>query len=343
MFNLDLRFISLLVLFVLMGTGCSIYKTAQEVGAADVRPSSTDMRVHTGVEVNVQDAVHAASKDHPIKDIPQGCMVFVDGLFGYGIKQNGSAVELLLTDNGGETWTPRHQLDGVTWVSGLSFLDKDTGWLLAKKDGEDHNELLLTVDGGETWEVISTQLHNLGDLKEQLFFRFFDRQNGMIAWEAPTGMQILRTQDGGLAWNISDNGLLPEGGRGVFTFVSPSKGWYAVSDPKKKLLQLYQTSDGDRWQLSGRLKSELNPIAIAFPSVDDGWILMQNSVSQTWSLVRTSDEGLTWTEHAFPSTFAPMKHRLTLTAVQEDHSWILGSNGLWRSLNGGLNWNRLVL
>ncbi|MFD0699060.1 WD40/YVTN/BNR-like repeat-containing protein [Paenibacillus sp. GCM10027628] len=267
---------------------------------------------------------------------------FVDELHGFGVESLLEDLSVLETDNGGKSWRKVSSLAPSTGMHAISFLDDQTGWLLTGESLNRKSELRLTSDGGLTWEVIARSIPGFSGLTGNLFFRFFDRQNGLIALQTTSDMVLLQTLDGGLTWSVSSRIPLPGAAAGVLTFISPNEGWFVASPNKGGATAvLYRMSDGERWQEVGKLPDKLAPQAVSFSSSLNGWLLLQNkeiSPESEWVLLRTSDGGNSWTLHTFPRTLHPMDTSLQMNFISSVNGWIQSANGLWQTTNGGMKW-----
>ena len=279
---------------------------------------------------------------------PTKSLDFVDDLQGYGLAQDKNEMLFMETSNGGRTWQVRSRLESDTGNQGLTFLDAQTGWLLTGGKDVGKSQLQLTSDGGLTWEIIARNLPGLSGTENNSFFRFFDRQNGLIALKDDSSLLILRTSDGGLTWSASSRIQLPQGPAGVVTFVSPTNGWYAAPGKKASSATiLYRMTDGETWQEAGKLPRRLIPQAISFSNSQEGSLLLcsydKGPTTARWQLLQTVDGGVTWIQHHFPDTFNILESHMQINMVEPQSGWIMGANGLWRTENGGLNWSLLAM
>ncbi|NOU84928.1 hypothetical protein GC102_03920 [Paenibacillus sp. LMG 31460] len=296
--------------------------------------------VVAGEKIGIQDQVQ------PIHVTPNKAISFVDELHGYGVASGARDLQFLKSSDGGMTWRALSRLPQTNIPIAISFFDSQTGWLLTSESSDKKSELRLTLDGGRTWEVIAQDLLRFETRGEEPFFRFFDRHQGLIAFQSGKDMMLLRTQDGGLTWSASSRISMPIEEKGVFTFRSAIEGWFIGPGKKDKEVSiLYHMTDGETWQETGRLPSFLTPQAISFTDSQNGFILLHaspQSSAKTWQFLRTNNGGETWSQHEFPSTFEPLAASLHLSFPTATSGWLLDARDLWRTTDGGLNWSLLT-
>ena len=99
------------------------------------------------------------------------------------------------TDDGGQTWTSKLDVDGL-YFNGIHFIDDLNGWVVG--EGEDSASIYHTSDGGETWveqwsgEAVLMQVRMVNN-------RIGWAAGGDLSTRFPTTL-ILRTTDGGQTW-----------------------------------------------------------------------------------------------------------------------------------------------
>lgn len=342
--------IVILIVFVLCA-GCfhekaSTLPTATQSNKPDRQTSG--LSVIPGENIQVHDEDNAPKQSVATKGI-----TFVDELQGYGIKSGNGKASLVQTNDGGITWKPQSGIAPLSAQSMLSFLDSQTGWLLTNESKDRESELSLTTDGGQSWEVIAQNLPVLEKEKEIVFFRFFDRQNGLVAIENNKDLVLLRTQDGGITWLASNRIAMPS--EGIVTFLSSLEGWFIASssfpspsEKNKAVVTFYHMTDGESWGEVGKMSTPLVPKALSFVDAGLGFVLLQ--VNQTnlaqeqvgQLLLRTSDGGKTWSQHVFPAAFQPIDTSLQVSFLTSNSGWLWNAQNVWRTKDGGLNWQLLT-
>lgn len=138
---------------------------------------------------------------------------FVNSDKGWAVADNTSinTGRILHTSDGGKTWTV--QLEGVSKLESLFFIDENTGWAVGV------NDLLHTVDGGETWVSQNPGTNNFKSV------HFSDPSNGWIVGNIGN---MLYTDDGGSSWNslpaITGNSF------NEVLFLDKNTGWATGTD-----------------------------------------------------------------------------------------------------------------
>ncbi|MBD0380406.1 WD40/YVTN/BNR-like repeat-containing protein [Paenibacillus sedimenti] len=341
----------LLILFFILCTGCMHHEDsrAAPLKTAIPKPKYTEtITVASGAAIEMDESEwRSRGGERGVRAVPSLKPIqtaqFVDELHGFGLVPGLDDLSILETKDGGESWVTISSLAHSTNLPVISFLNDQTGWLLTGESINRKSELRLTSDGGQSWEIIARNLPGFGTLAKTPFFRFFDRQNGLIAIQKTNDMVMLRTEDGGLTWSASSRIQLPQAAAGVLTFVSPNEGWFASSDNKGEAI-LYRMSDGEIWLEAGKLPEKAVPQAISFSSPRNGWLLLHNKEEQLeprWWLLRTEDGGSSWSRHSFPQTLHPMDFNTQMNFISSQTGWIQGANGLWQTTNGGMNWSML--
>ncbi|MFC3843812.1 hypothetical protein [Paenibacillus sp. GCM10012304] len=338
----------ILIVFVLCA-GCFHEQTS-------TLPTSTQTskpdKQNSGLSVISGENIQVHNENIHKPNVPTKAITFVNELQGYGITSGKGKASLMQTDDGGATWKPQRGIDALVVPSTLSFLDSQTGWLLTNESKDQKSQLSLTADGGQTWEVIAQDLPVLEGGKEITFFRFFDRQNGLIAVRNGKDLVLLRTQDGGITWLASNR--IPMPSEGVVTFLSSLEGWFigsssfpSPSEKNKPAVTFYHMTDGESWEEAGKISMSLVPRALSFVDADHGFVLLQSNQQnraqeEERQLLRTGDGGKTWSQHTFPAAFQPLDPNLQVSFVTTSSGWLWDARHLWKTKDGGLNWQLLT-
>ena len=144
---------------------------------------------------NGKDWVEAAVPD--LSDVSLDGVCMVDASYGWAVGSVGrtdKAPLVLVTHDGGATWT--RQAAGLSGAAlhGVSFVDRQHGWAVGDK-----GSILVTVDGGITWwSQPSPTTETL------LAVTFADSATGWAVGEKGT---ILETTKAGLPWVAQTSGV----------------------------------------------------------------------------------------------------------------------------------------
>lgn len=114
-------------------------------------------------------------------------MITLQGAF-VGMLKLDKDGPVLCTDDGGDTW--KVQNPGIpvgSFLCGVSFVDKDTGWVVGE-----NGAVYCTADGGKTWKQQKS-----GTRKILRDVAFVDKKLGCVVGDGGT---ILTTTDGGKKW-----------------------------------------------------------------------------------------------------------------------------------------------
>ena len=158
---------------------------------------------------------------------------FTDSLNGYMIGKN----YFLKTIDGGKSWSSQQPTDHI--IQTMFFVNKDTGWIAGNE-----GVILKTTDAGATWAYQQLNGTNYGTLTS---LYFLDENTG---WACGSGLDItggviLKTNNGGINWNLQHNGF----NRFIYSiyFSNCSSGW-AVGDEG---IMFNTTDGGSNWVLQG--------------------------------------------------------------------------------------------
>ncbi|MFC5448267.1 WD40/YVTN/BNR-like repeat-containing protein [Paenibacillus aestuarii] len=335
----------LLFLFILIGLHRVILPKWPVIGEFHKRQPAVELSVSQAAAVTVSGDGQAGQANDQQFSKPTDSVVFTDDLQGFALDSRGEALSLAATNDGGVTWQQVHRFPHTTGEEHLAFLNPQTGWLLSGPSSDRKPELQLTSDGGKTWEVIAGDLPGFDTMIARIsFFRFFDRQNGLIAVQADQDMVLLRTQDGGLTWSASSRIALPRQLPGVLAFTTPNDGWLVNgSGAGDQAAILYRMTDGERWQSAGKLPERMAAQAISFADAQTGGILLHApSAEASWQLLRTQNGGSTWSMHAFRAGIA-LGADVQMSFTSSSIGWLQSRLGFWRTNDGGLSWARQEL
>jgi photosystem II stability/assembly factor-like uncharacterized protein len=172
----------------------------------------------------------------------------------------------------------------------------------------------------------------VNDLINDIFF--LDSLTGWVVTRGHTNNNdtayILKTTDGGSTWSkqYSKNLNLT-----VVEFLDKDFGYVGGSSGSGTRKMLKTTNGGDSWQeIISELGGEVEDLD--YVNTEMGWYCADN-VLFTGGVFRTTNGGSTWQRLTEPGEFSK------LFFLNKDTGWV-NSNGtskrLYRTLNGGLNW-----
>jgi len=175
---------------------------------------------------------------------PVDVISFADEKNGFGIGAGFIANRVLHTTDGGLNWGVLPSPETGNNPVGLSFVDRQTGFVLYGYEaitGIDNvlNGVTLykTTDGGYEWNKIVDIGGSLPEWGAPFYFRMFDTQNGIMAWESERSIWFYETDDGGSAWKQSAQYPLDD--VNTVAFSSPDKGLIFLSDGKNLSISVY--------------------------------------------------------------------------------------------------------
>jgi photosystem II stability/assembly factor-like uncharacterized protein len=115
---------------------------------------------------------------------------------------------LLISDDGGRTWTEGHARIGAAVLDRIQFLDFEAGWIAGHKLQPEARDpfLLLTTDGGKTWRRKDVFSESRPGIVDQ--FWFDSRTHGMLvvdrvrAGENGLRYEMWESMTGGESWSV---------------------------------------------------------------------------------------------------------------------------------------------
>lgn len=272
--------------------------------------------------------------------------------------------EILLTSDGGETWTPANCDDDFLPCSRFRFLlalhfpNASFGVAVG---GWVNPDIFITNDGGANWSNVDTGFSFV--VPDSVYFvdteygwaiddgDMLRSTDGGQTWSKQSGggndIQFLtRTQgfmattngikastDGGATWSTPDD-FAPTTLRGVSfvntSVMSSTQGWAVGSGTI-----LHTTDGGDNWAVQWEDSSYLR--SVYFVNRMLGW-----AVGNEGRILTTGDGGSTWIGQTALTDY----HLYDVHFVDETYGWIAGKEDsninwdgkVWRTTDGGANW-----
>lgn len=232
------------------------------------------------------------------------------------------------TLNGGLVW--KRQWPHVpTSASHISMRASGYGWMVSQTLP---HTLWVTHDGGKTWAALASRFSSI---------------HALDLWSSRTGLVVsLRgtsalTQTGGSEWSpITWPSSLTTGldQASQIQFVSANRGWATTYSN-----QLLATTDGGQhWKQLAKFSQGAD--SIDFLNAQDGWALIGHKTPKLpprqWNetLMKTTDGGVHWTAMGtIPFGIA------SLSFISMHQGWLMTSQGLWNTSNGGSTWSAVHL
>ena len=271
---------------------------------------------------------------------------FLDPSTGWAVNSNG---HILMTENGGATWTRQFSADA--YLRCVGFANRNKGWVGTLSPSK---RLLHTQDGGITWKGVD----NLPDTAPE-FICGMSVVNESVVYASGTNdpeqaPRMIKTIDGGATWTgweMSEHATLLVD----CFFTTPDRGWVvggkaSVPNPSRddvKPVVLFTEDGGQTWiNRVANLQDEF-PFGewgwkIFFLSDLIGFVSLENFTAA--AILKTTDGGLTWSRHPIndPQGNANLEG---VGFADENHGWVGGwgdedfLSGLSsESLDAGNNW-----
>jgi photosystem II stability/assembly factor-like uncharacterized protein len=173
----------------------------------------------------------------------------------------------------------------------LSFINKDTGFVISSTQNALPNNLYLTYDGGITWTNVTPSVLPWGMLDVQFVNQQVAYAVGGFAFSGMPDSIIARTTDGGQSWTNVPRPSLCENPMSVH-FITDSIGFTGDNE-------IYKTTDaGANWMLTSTQSGWLNNDRITdFIFFDN---LTGFSLTDNWHVYKTIDGGSTWKFYQLP-------------------------------------------
>jgi len=251
-------------------------------------------------------------------------MQFVDAERGWAVGFGGPDGTVLRTTDGGATWTPGF-VGPSTFVSALSFVDADVGWVAGASfvDGAPSGVVWVTKDGGVTWTPLATGLSSLDAV------RFVDRLNGWAMGSVDFRGVILHTTDGGLTWSEQLRADLSVYFRAM-DFVSATTGWVSRAGFLPEHNRILATNDGGATWTEQSYPGSDTISALDFVSPSQGW-----GTTRSAAIIHTDDGGASWvTQQGSGEPFGP--GFMDVRFINANVGWALRQDGLlFKTTTGG--------
>ena len=248
----------------------------------------------------------------------------------------GQLGRILTTSDGGKTWRVLKD-SSISFYRSVGFADSLTGWAgnLYAETPADTFILNETTDGGATWhQAHISQPHPAGVcgisvVTDSVVFAY-GTYYGPAAY--------MKTTNKGATWTYKDMSSIA-GGLIDGYFFNKDTGFVTGHGTDLQAAIFYTTDGGDNWQtVYHSTRTDTDHVwKISFPSRNIGYGSVEyvgsNYTSFNSVFVKTTDGGLTWTEHPF----VPNYNEEGIGFINDTVGWIGGDNVLpcYKTTDGG--------
>ncbi|HPN39782.1 MAG TPA: YCF48-related protein [Melioribacteraceae bacterium] len=262
-------------------------------------------------------------------------VTFVDNMNGY----IGADKQLLVTKDGGNTWTQLPIAEASGTVKGLYFTDVNNGQALVSATSG--GQIFKTTDGGVTW------VKTLQASKDLLAFSFYSPTKG-VATGKDVGT-LYYTTDGN-TWTNS-----PTPSLGGFNYtrsdiwgvhmvsenVAYGTGWGSRAAGLQPTIHIKTTNGGQTWEyqtLPENQRTYINFQDVYFKDENTGFCVGGSSSYEGGVIYKTTDGGINW-------EYVPAQLGFPISSIfaNGDNLWVTGDAGcVAYSSNFGVNWKLIV-
>ena len=224
----------------------------------------------------------------------------------------GAYGEILKTTNAGNAWTHAN-IPQKNYLFSIQF--SKTNHSLGICAGT-NGLILRTTDAGSSWQTLSR-------ITSETLLKVTFAENGSI-FICGTGGVIMRSTDNGQNFTILSSGIAD-----VITSINfpNAQTGYAVAQGTL----IYTSNAGETWSKK-KLNYPSDLYSVLFINEKIGWISGAGSL-----LLRTTDGGATFTQIK-TETFDEL---VDIQFADADTGYILGSQVLIKTIDGGKNWSRV--
>lgn len=239
----------------------------------------------------------------------------------------GDAQTILVTTNGGSTWTQVFGGSAAGALYDVCFVNANSGWAVGA-----YSAVLHTTDGGMTWTAqtipSSQRPSTLNQYNILNAVQFLDNNTG---WAVGVQGWLVATTDGGATWTKKSSGVTNDSTNfhSVF-FANSSTGWAIGAVPGSLSWLLKTTNGGSSWTRTSPSGLELFSVTGLAGNTSNLWATGRGGL-----LLYSTNGGNSWTRPGPANT-------VTYNAVwstDSAHAWVVGDSGaILRTANGGGTW-----
>ncbi len=229
----------------------------------------------------------------------------------------GDGGRIFCTVDKGESWFKQEDGFGGNFLD-VDFADDSLAWLVG--GGYEKNYLMKSTNYGNNWQKetfeFAAKVLSVCALNEEAI------------WVSGTNGIIYFSPDGGATWLEQISGTALD--LNQILFVSDTKGW-AIGGTQDTNVVLFTNNIGMTWTQQ-KFDSVENLSAIFFINDSTGWI----SAAEGKTLF-TKHSGSRWSGQyvGFPEDLRDIQF------ISESHGWTISKNMLFRTTNGGSQWERI--
>ncbi|MBS4028055.1 MAG: T9SS type A sorting domain-containing protein [Ignavibacteriales bacterium] len=238
---------------------------------------------------------------------------------------------ILKTTDRGLHWGFNASNGGQSDLTSVDFYNADSG--IAVGVG---GTIIKTTNGGNDWRTIlsgfTCDFKSVQMLTENTVFAGGSRTD----YYSTSGNYILKSTDRGETWeNLARSFEMNFSVTGIW-LVSPSTAWITGVDFNASYI--YSTNDtGITWNLSYSSPSGISLNDIIFTDAQIGIAVGNSNYSQGY-LLRTTNNGATWTSQSFSNVYNLYK----LAFPSSDTGFVVGDGGkIYKTTNQGVSWTGL--
>ncbi len=222
--------------------------------------------------------------------------------------QNGwvAGGSVLKTTDGGSSWQ-KQRINGTK----VFFVNRDVGWVLG-------SSLYRTSNGGNTWDSTA----NI----DNYFFGSIHFVSSKIGWAVGKNKMARKTTDGGITWQVKDNGLVQQYDMRSVFFIDSLKGWIT-----SWYGSVFQTIDGgNNWNWV-HVSSVEHLNSVYFVDTQNGWVVGNNN-----KIYKSTNGGVTWQS----SSNIPGYDITSVHFTDLQNGWAI-NRGILKTTDGGTTWQTL--
>ncbi len=228
--------------------------------------------------------------------------------------------QLLLTEDGGDSYSGRiATANNEYWANTCLHIISNTNFILGDMVGT----IKQSIDGGRTYTEVYSYTQSSTIILDIEFLTSDVGYAAMKKYTQPPAYSILKTIDGGTNWSefpLAMSNLITD-----MSFVGLTHGWMCTADG-----ELHMTVDGGNTWSTSIIQADELFWDIQFLDENNGFLF-------GYQIYSTNDGGNNWIPMSQPHSgyvYYKSGH-----FINETEGWVLASDGIWFTENGGVNWS----